>query len=313
MKREPHQRLYTAEEFRAEAEKPNGRVLALRKEVAGEAKPNSEDAAALDFVLSTATPDRSNDVVSQDGWRLDNYRKNPVMLWAHDYSQLPVGKPGLVGVENGKLVAMGVKFPERDLYEHGWTVGEMYREGFLHAVSVGFAPVKYNWNQEPGRNGMDFHEQELLEFSAVPVPANPEALQLAKAAGLPLGGFIEWAERILDDASEDPSLVVRRGLAEQLYAAAKHGKLVKAKPSQDVPLEGLEAVVGRFEKSARRLAVALERFADTVVEEPAAPAPAPAPVKAAPLPPPRPSPGVIADAIGAEVARQLEALTGRKS
>lgn len=310
MKRDAHARLYTADEFRAEARKPGGAVLPLRKEVSGEAKPNAEDAQALDFVLSTATADRANDVVAQDGWRLDNYRKNPVMLWAHDYAQLPVGKPALVGVEGGQLVARGVQFPARELYEHGWTVGEMYRKGFLHAVSVGFAPIKYAWNEERGGYATDFMEQELLEFSAVPVPANPEALISAKAAGLPMAGFIEWAERILDMAekSDEPSLAVTRPWAEQLYRAAKGDA-----PRIQVPGEDWLA---RFEKASKRLAKSLDRHTEALTEA-AAPSPAPAKALAVPVPvaAPKsapPNPQALADAIGLEVARRLAEITGRK-
>jgi hypothetical protein len=52
----------------------------------------------------------------------------------------------------------------------------MVKRGFLRATSVGFRPKrdKYSWNEE--RGGIDFEEQELLEFSVVPVPSNPEAL-----------------------------------------------------------------------------------------------------------------------------------------
>lgn len=315
MKREAHPRLYTADEFRAEAKQANGRVLPLRKEFAGCVAKSAED-GSIDFVLSTATPDRSNDVVSQDGWRLDNYRKNPVMLFGHDYSQLPVGRADLVGVEAGQLVARGVKFPERDAYEFGWTVGEMYRKGFLHAVSVGFAPIKYAWNEERGGMAMDFHEQELLEFSAVPVPANPEALVAAKSAGLPVKGFVDWAERILDAAETDesPSLVVPKGMAEAVWRAAK-GKPAAARTEEPDGNAVLAKAMRRLTKALDSHRESLEVFSawagETFVRDVLEASKA-AKTPPAPLLPPPPSKEALADAIGAEVVRRLSELTGRK-
>ena len=37
------------------------------------------------FVISTDEVDRHGDIVSAGGWRLDAFRRNPVVLWAHDY------------------------------------------------------------------------------------------------------------------------------------------------------------------------------------------------------------------------------------
>src|SRR3990172_1080352 len=55
------------------------------------------------FIASTATIDRQGESIDQAGWMLENYRKNPVILWAHDYYGLPIGK-GIVEMKEGKLV-----------------------------------------------------------------------------------------------------------------------------------------------------------------------------------------------------------------
>nr|WP_282599866.1 HK97 family phage prohead protease [Paenibacillus dendritiformis] len=61
------------------------------------------------------------------------------------------------------------------------TVYELYKGGFMKATSVGF-PVKEFEPRQGG--GTLYKKQELLELSAVPVPANPEALKFAKSIGL---------------------------------------------------------------------------------------------------------------------------------
>jgi len=37
----------------------------------------------IEFTISTPVIDRANDIVNVEGWKLDNYMKNPVVLWAH--------------------------------------------------------------------------------------------------------------------------------------------------------------------------------------------------------------------------------------
>src|SRR5262245_19266247 len=44
------------------------------------------------FTISTPSPDRMRDAINPRGWALDNYRKAPRVLWAHDYAQPPIGR-----------------------------------------------------------------------------------------------------------------------------------------------------------------------------------------------------------------------------
>lgn len=131
---------------------------------------------AFDFTISTASVDRQGDTISLDGWKLDSFRKNPVVLWAHDYAMLPVGRAENLRIADGGLMARAV-FTGEGLSRFNDTVFEMLKTGFLSATSVGFIPLKWQWTEAPDRQyGIDFIEQELLEFSIVPVPANSEAL-----------------------------------------------------------------------------------------------------------------------------------------
>lgn len=191
-----------------------GKLCAVRKEVITNV---AVDSGKLNFILSTAAIDRHGDTVAQTGWKLDNYKMNPVVLFGHDQASPPVGKAPYVAVEGDKLVAKGVEFTPKDLSPFGWMVGEMYRQGFMNAVSVGFLPGKFKFAEERGEMAIDFEEQELLEFSAVPVPANPQALQGAKAAGIEVAPLIEWAERILD--TNDGTQTVQRGMAERVWTS----------------------------------------------------------------------------------------------
>jgi hypothetical protein len=66
----------------------------------------------------------------------------------------------------------------------------LYKGSFLNAVSVGFIPLRWE-DAPPGTAGVSpaspcrrkYVEQELLEVSAVAIPANPDALALGVKSG----------------------------------------------------------------------------------------------------------------------------------
>lgn len=132
----------------------------------------------LRFIGSTEAEDRDGDIISSSGWELENYKKNPVFLWAHDYSLPPIGKAIDVRVRDKQLI-FDIQFPEEGVHTLADTVYKLYKGSFLNATSVGFRGKK----GEPSANGFKYTQQELLELSAVPVPSNPTALQQAKSKG----------------------------------------------------------------------------------------------------------------------------------
>lgn len=177
---------------------------------------------SLTFVISTATVDRMGDTIAVDGWKLDNYRKNPVVLWAHDATSLPVAKADKVWIEGGRLMA-SAEFTPAGMARFNDAVFEMLKAGFLSATSVGFAPLKYAFTDDPQRRfGIDFMEQELLEFSVVPIPANAEALIQGRAAGIDVAPVAEWCEAALRRAGK---AVISIDRLDAIERAAKNARL----------------------------------------------------------------------------------------
>ena len=172
----------------------------------------------LTFTISTSSVDRMGDTIKVDGWKLEQYRKNPVVLWAHDANLLPVAKSNHVWTEGQKLKSVA-EFTPAGMAKFNDVVFEMYKAGFLSATSVGFAPLKYAFTDDPQRRyGIDFLEQELLEFSAVPVPANGEALIEGKSAGIDIAPLLDWSEDQIKRA-EDPVRILR--LADDVLTRRK--------------------------------------------------------------------------------------------
>ena len=143
----------------------------VRKQFITKIEETNEENRTITFVLSTENVDRDGDVIRADGWILDNFLKNPVVLFAHKYDELPVAKALRVWVENGQLKATA-KFATEKENPLAENVYQLYKNGYMNAVSVGFIPIEY----EEKEKGYEYVKQELLEFSCVPVPANPEAL-----------------------------------------------------------------------------------------------------------------------------------------
>ena len=128
----------------------------------------AEDGLTL-FVASEESEDRMGDVIEVAGWETKEFKKNPVFMLNHDYSLLPIGTVPMVKPEGKQLLA-GVKWDTED--EMAAFVQGKYQRGVMRAVSVGFRPTEF----ERSGDGVRFKRQELLELSAVSVPAHPHAL-----------------------------------------------------------------------------------------------------------------------------------------
>ena len=134
--------------------------------------------SALTFVASTGAVDRHGDTVAPEGWRLDAYRENPVVLWAHDYRRPAIGRAQSVWRDGAALLAR-LEFAGTEFARE---VEGLYRQGYQQGVSVGFRPLRFEERRDARTGaflGIRFLEQELLEISAVPVPANQGALMAA--------------------------------------------------------------------------------------------------------------------------------------
>lgn len=151
--------------------------LKLPAQFQGEAKAADTTERQVSFTISTPTIDRMGDTIAVGGWKLDNYLRNPIVLLNHD-SRRDIGIASRVWIEGDKLKATA-DFQESDISPDA---DRTYRKlihpkRYLRAVSVGFMPLKWAWSEASDRKyGIDFIEQELLEFSVVGIPANPEAL-----------------------------------------------------------------------------------------------------------------------------------------
>lgn len=139
------------------------------------------------FTISKEVVDRDGDILRANGCDLTNYLKNKVFLGFHNSRDFPLGKTEDIWIEADRVKAI-VYFPTvEELSSDPNNASEKaklcdfcyhcYKTGMLNAVSVGFIPLEWEEIKE-GKltTGWDITKWELLEFSAVAVPANQDAI-----------------------------------------------------------------------------------------------------------------------------------------
>ena len=131
----------------------------------------SEEQRMVDYVASDQNIDRYKTRLK--GWKLDNYRRCPVVLFGHNRSMPPIGRALDIHEQDGEL-RVRVQFAPRDTYEFADTCYKLVRDGFMPGVSVGFTPSDARYDEKEGVT--DLIDNELFELSCVPVPGNAGAL-----------------------------------------------------------------------------------------------------------------------------------------
>lgn len=142
-----------------------------------------EASRSFEVVASTSVVDSYDEIVAQN-WDLTRFAANPVVLYAHQSRELPIGTAE-AAVKNGQLEARITLVSEK-ANPKAQQVLELIREGALRAVSVGFMPRDVRFEKRDGREVFVLDNNELWEISVVPVPANPEALAKMRARAIEL-------------------------------------------------------------------------------------------------------------------------------
>lgn len=140
------------------------------------------------YRITDDTVDRYGDIVRAFGILLANYKKNPVVQFAHDYSQPPIGNAIKIWYDDmEKAVYAWAMFFDLSIDTTGRSdlIFRMASANAMNACSIGFIPIQYNDPSSEmerkriglGKYGVEYVQSDLTEFSPVPVPANPKALQ----------------------------------------------------------------------------------------------------------------------------------------
>lgn len=130
--------------------------------------------------ITTDAVDRVGDIIRPAGLQIDQYKKNPVVLWNHK-SSIPIARATSLAVDKNGITAEA-EFPPVGVSQKADEVYGLIQHGIVNAASVGIIPLKYDWLEGDDAYGFDITESELLEYSFVSIPANPEALISQRSA-----------------------------------------------------------------------------------------------------------------------------------
>lgn len=152
--------------------------------VASHVKAIDAKARTVDFVASTDVIDSHDEIIDQGSWLLDDYLANPIVLYAHDSYDLPIGKAIEVAVRsaNGRMqLETRIEFATEKQNPKAEQVFSLLQAKILRAVSVGFVPRSFRYELRDGNEVGVWSDCVLKEISVTPVPANPEALAKIKS------------------------------------------------------------------------------------------------------------------------------------
>lgn len=159
------------------------------------------------FVASSETIDSYDSVIRQN-WRLDRWNANPVVLFAHNQRDLPIGKGVSLKVVK-KETLIEVEFATRELNELADKVFLLVLNEFLRGCSIGFYPHKVSYEEIDNRDVVVLDDNELLELSITPLPSNPDALSKLRSralATLAPGRIVRAGDLVaLNVATDSPS------------------------------------------------------------------------------------------------------------
>jgi len=202
-------------------------------------------------MASTHDEDRANDVIMAEAWTkggLQNFEKNPIILFNHDYNK-PIGRAtGLKVTENGLELKAKIS---KSAPDH---VAQLVKEGILGAFSVGFRVKDADYMSET--DGLKIKDAELFEVSVVSVPCNQAAtFSLAKSFDS------------IDEYNEFKKTFTNRvDLAGQSLAKDENSSIASETPDVTEQSVNKEIIMSEVQTPE----IDLEAFAKKVAEETAA-------------------------------------------
>lgn len=197
----------------------------------GEAGESTEyNYAIISGVANATTVDRIGDLIPKSAWKLENFLKNPVMLWEH-CSANPIGRVLIVEArDDGLYFEAEIGSKTGKITERQEEIIALLRQGVLKSFSVGFIPKSIERKDDVSI----VKEAELLEISLVSVPMNQDSLLTSIKSAASMENESQNSEQQQGNSQEKPA--ADGGTMEELKAAVAavaedlkgcHGKLDK--------------------------------------------------------------------------------------
>ena len=180
------------------------------------------NATRRSVVIAANERARTAPEINLAGLRFDNYRRNPVVMWAHDSTGrspsggLPIGRTLSIDRSGDGGIVAEFEFLEDDPFAQ--RIRNAWDKGFLRAASISWLPIESMPAKSGGARDV---RAELLEWSIVSVPSDPDALR--ESHRRMLESVINMDEQDGEDFRPHPSLPPSRG--KGLNGADKKGRI----------------------------------------------------------------------------------------
>lgn len=205
-------------------------------------KAVNEEEKSIVHVITDSTIDRSREIVDPNGADTKNFEKNPVVLFGHNYGgawltgsspNIPVvGRSAWVKRDGESVISKTIFADVTEISRDAWALA---KGGFLPATSIGFQPIgdievmslselkdlsPSNRGQFNGEDKVGiWRKWELLEYSLVPVPANPSALERSLLSKMLETSESEFVRGILSNSLNEKRLCELEECREKMEEA----------------------------------------------------------------------------------------------
>lgn len=240
-------------------------------------KTGEGNSRTITFIGSNEKEDRDGDTISLDGWVIDNYMKNPVVHYGHDWGAVPIARTKRIWKDkNLRALMFEIEFPTIEEIssnpdtpsEHALRVDAIYnmaKLGYINAVSVGFRGLEREAIYAEGSNqilGWYFTKQELMELSLVDIPANPDALAVMrslKESGGAQKQTLDYIEKMLYNIQEDIDMEKKGGAKFSKETLAKFELIGKCFANMKAAHASMAAEHDEFDKCFKSIIEAPEQ------------------------------------------------------
>lgn len=195
----------------------------------------------IEGCANMAKPDRVSEVIDPKAWRLDNFKRNAVMLYEHDRFR-PVGLCLDTSVtDQGLFFRSVIGNPKlASLTDDQIKVRSLLAQGILKTNSVGFIPHQLEFDE--ALEVLRYTVVELLEISIVSIPMQQDSI---------ITSVKSWRARSMDTPTQT---AVEKAIADQVVLVkqchemltgitSKHQDEVKALTAQIEQLKTASAAL----------------------------------------------------------------------
>lgn len=139
----------------------------------------------LQYTVTDESQDSYGDIIRAQGAKLERYLKNPVVLYAHQGEETPVGRSLKIYLEKQAVISQDLFLDERvDKSGRSDLIYRFAKSRMMPGVSISFMPIEANVPTSDeerkaiglGQYGIEYKLWEKLEHSPCSIPSNPNAL-----------------------------------------------------------------------------------------------------------------------------------------